>query len=367
MIDIKRIRILELNELVSSPSYAEWEVVPISRHRAKSYINNPRSISSDVVMYLAYMGNKLVGYRTILPDEIFSNNERVRVGWLSGNWVHPQHRREGVSTELFNAAYSDWEGMLLYTNYAPESKAVYDKTSRFSYVNSCLGRRFYLRSCLRILLPPKGHFYKLFLPVWYLADFLFSIFNPLPFITKHLRLGKDVTFEYLSKPDDELLSAFHEFTSRTLTKRSKEELLWISEYPWLVSSPLGDRIGTKYFFSSAPKRFDQFFVKVYLNGRFAGFLIGNLNNRMFSVPYVYCSEDDSLTFSKIILKHAGKLNAAFFTVFNKNISNKLKGVFPFGLLSLSQKRNFYVTTNLHHHIQKEEKKFIEGDGDSVFV
>ncbi len=368
MIDVKRIKTSELNEFINSSGYAEWDIVPISRHRAKSYINNPRSHSSDVVIYLAYICDKLVGYRTILPDEVLVNNEKIRVGWLSGNWVHPKHRREGISTKLFNAAYNDWEGKLLYTNYAPESKAVYDKTSRFTLVNSCLGRRLYLRSCLRVLLPPKGSFFKLLKPLWLVADFIFSVINPLPFLAKHISLGKNVSLEYLSKPDRELLNAFSELTSKTLTQRSNKELLWITDYPWLVSSPLGDRVGGRYFFSSAPKRFEQFVVKVYVRDSFAGFFIGNLNGRMFSVPYAYYLNDNhARIFSKIILKHAGRLNAIFLTVHNKGISMSLKGLFPFGMLSLSQKRNFFATSDVYTLFKNDTNRFLEGDGDSVFV
>ena len=206
------------------------------------------------------------------------------------------------------------------------------------------------------------------LPLWYFTDFILSIINPLPFIIKCLNVPNDVSLEYLQKPDEEFLNAFSELTSKTLTQRSNKELMWITDYPWLVSSPLGDRVGDRYFFSSAPKRFEQFLVKVYIKGSFSGFFIGNLNGRMFSVPYVYYLNDDhARIFSKIILKHAGRLNAIYLTAYDKGILMILKVLFPFGMLSLSQGRNFFATFSMNKLFNNDTNHFLEGDGDSVFV
>ena len=55
----------------------------------------------------------------------------MRFAWLSGNCVDPEFRRKGFSTRLLQQAEALWDGRLMYTNYAPASKAVYDRTGQF--------------------------------------------------------------------------------------------------------------------------------------------------------------------------------------------------------------------------------------------
>jgi len=365
MIDITRVKLSELNALVSSPEYAKWAVIPISRHRAKSYINNPRASDNDMVLYLAYIDNELVGYRTILSDTIFKNGEAIKVGWLSGNWVNPKLRRKGIATALFEAAFSDWDERLLFTNYALESKAVYDKTSRFHLIKTLEGRRFYLRPCLAKTLPPKGKLFSTLSPAWFILDQILRILNPLPLLGKMMRI-KGITVEYLPYPDEEVRDIFTNELANTPTARAGNDLEWILSHPWLVSSPLGDRIGNKYYFSSSPKRFESFLLKVYRQNQLLGIIMINSRDGFATTPYVICNVNEDKLFAKIIAKQALAMGCNRLTTFNLPIANALSSIFPFGLLSKSQERNFYASQKAVSIIEKEVT-FLEGDGDCAFV
>jgi GNAT superfamily N-acetyltransferase len=365
MIDIIRVKISDLNALVSASNYPQWEVIPISRHRAVSYINNPRASASDTILYLAYIDSKLVGYRTILPDEIYSNGEAIKVGWLSGNWVNPRLRRKGIATALFEAAYTDWEGKLLFTNYALESKAVYDKSSHFEMASTLNGQRFYLRPCLAKILPPKGNVLKALKPLWFSLDFILSIFNPFPIIGKAIRT-KEISIEYIAKPDEEVKELFTQSVAKTPTARTSRELDWIFNHPWLVSSPLGDRIGEKYFFSSSPRTFHQSLLKVYRQNELIGFMMLNNKDGFLSTPYVVCKDNDAVIFAKILLKQALAMGCDRVTTYHSLLAKAMKWVFPFRVISIMQQRNFYATHKTKGMIN-EGYTFNEGDGDCVFV
>jgi GNAT superfamily N-acetyltransferase len=366
MISVTRIKVSELNTLVYDPDYANWDVIPISRHRAVSYINNPRCSPDDIVLYLAHIDKQLVGYRTILPDTLYKNGQAMKVGWLSGNWVNPKLRRQGIASALFQAAFTDWEGKFLYTNYALESKAVYDKTDKFTKVETLPGTRTYIRPCLAKILPPRGKFFKRTILFWRLIDFLLSIVNFLPLLAKRYQL-KDIDFEYLNSPDEELISLFAKSAELSPGKRSGMELNWISQFPWLVSSPVGDRVGGKYFFSSSPKQFEQMLIKVYRKSDIIGFLMINHIDGFISTPYIYCNPMDTKLFAKILLKHAAKLGAKRLTVYHKGIAENLKGLSPFGWLSLYQQRNFFATKGVVEEFGEDQFQFLEGDGDCAFV
>ncbi|MDD2548949.1 MAG: GNAT family N-acetyltransferase [Bacteroidales bacterium] len=365
MISIKRVSIQELEKLVFSPSYAQWDVIPISRHRAKSYINNPRCATTDVVLYLAYTDSKLVAYRTIMPDTILGNDETIKVGWLSGSWVNPIFRRKGIASKLLDAAYNDWNGNLLFTNYTKESKAVFDKTSLFAKVATLQGARTYIRPCLAKILPQKRRCFKQLKPIWQLTDLILKILNPAP-IFAHTIGVKDIGFEYLKEPDNEIISLFESLTKKLSTSRAGTELQWIMKHPWLVSSPLGDRIGDKYFFSSSPKKFEQLIIKVYRASRLVGFMIINSKDGFATTPYIVCNTSDNKTMAKAMLKHANAMGCYRITTYHTAISEEIKRMRPFKWLTISQKRNFYVTQNLQTRLGSDPN-FAEGDGDCAFV
>jgi GNAT superfamily N-acetyltransferase len=366
MINIKKICISELKQFVYSDGYTNMPIVPISRHRAISYIQNPRSLPTDVVLYLAYIDERLVGYRTVFPDTIWVGNNPVKVGWLSGNWVDPNFRRKGIASTLFESAYEDWNQKLLFTNYAEESKAVYDKSCRFINVHTINGIRLYFRPFLTSILCPKGKLYRKMKPIWQVADFILSVFNPLPLISLLLKQQKSISYEYLGTPDDELISYFEKSTQITPTKRTGKDLQWILNHPWLVSSPLGDRIGKKYFFSSSPVRFETLLVKVCRDKELLGFFFANLNGRYFTTPYIFCNDGEERTFAIALLKHAFKMNALRLTTFHQSIAMELKGLWPFCWLSLSQHRKFFATSQLADNLA-DKMVFLEGDGDCAFV
>ncbi|MFA5648366.1 MAG: GNAT family N-acetyltransferase [Bacteroidales bacterium] len=365
MISVKRINIQELEKLVFSPSYAEWDIIPISRHRAKSYINNPRCTPTDIVLYLAYIENKLVGYRTIMPDTIFDNDKTIKVGWLSGNWVSPLFRRKGIASILFDAAYNDWDGNLLYTNYAEESKAVYDKTSLFAEAVTLKGTRTYIRPCLAKILPQKHNSLKRLKPLWQLADFILTILNPIPLFARAICL-KNISLEYLNEPDNEVISLFESATKKLSTKRVGTDLQWIVRFPWLISSPLGDRIGEKYFFSSSPKKFEQQIIKVFRTSHLIGIMVMNSKDGFATTPYIVCGVAETKTMAKIVIKQANAMGCYRVTTYHTVISDEINRMRPFKWTSLAQKRNFYVTQNLLNKLNTNVS-FAEGDGDCAFV
>jgi GNAT superfamily N-acetyltransferase len=366
MINIKRVALSELMALVSTAEYANWDVIPISLHRAKSYVHNPRASSTDIVLYLAYIDDKLVGYRTIMPDLIFTEKGATKVGWLSGNWVNPLLRRKGVASQLFSAAYADWNGCLAFTNYALESKAVYDKTKNFTKVYSIQGQRFYIRPCFSQILVKRSSLFKKIKPFLTLTDSLLSVFNPLPIIARCINLN-GFSFEYLSTPDEDVKNLFEELTKETPTQRKTNDLAWILNYPWLVSSPLGDRVGQKYFFSSSPKQFTCILIKVYEQKKPVGFIMMNLTDGFITTPYICCSDKDAKIFAKILVKHASVLGAKRLTTYHDKVSKEIKGLAPFGWFSISQTRNYFATQKVTQTLSVKNINFLEGDGDCAFV
>ena len=117
--------------------YSNKEVAPLSPLRLQSYLKNPRADQRDHILFELRHKDRLIAYRTLLPDCFYDHlGNSHRFAWLSGNYVDPEYRRQGYSTRLLQLAEEHWDGRLMYTNYAPVSKAVYDQTGQFRVLNS---------------------------------------------------------------------------------------------------------------------------------------------------------------------------------------------------------------------------------------
>jgi len=199
-----------------------------------------------------------------------------------------------------------------------------------------------------------------------IADVVLNFINPLYLVGKTIIADKDLEFEYFSRPDNEISDMFEGICKFTPTRRLRVDLQWILRFPWMVSSPLGDRIGKKYFFSSNPKRFDQSIVKVYKNDILLGFIIFNLTNDKLSVPYCSFNQEDSKVMAKAILLHAINFKASMVTVYQPNLVNAIKQRRLYRLFSKRRTQIYFATKELTDELNGK-LIFNDGDGDCAFI
>ncbi len=149
--EIKKIRVDELESFVSSETFKRLSIVPITTLRARSYAANPLAQPGDIVLYLGFIDNQLVAFRSIFAGVINAGNSKIRFGWCSGAWVHPDLRRQGFSMLLLNEALADWNGKLMLTNYSPQTEKLFLKSGKFKVIHRFQGFRGYLFPKILIL------------------------------------------------------------------------------------------------------------------------------------------------------------------------------------------------------------------------
>ena len=367
MIKISKVKASEILSFADDSNFVGWEHIPISLYRAISYSSNPRSNPDDIVLYLAFENEILIGYRTIMADLIHVADKEIKVGWLSGNWVLNKYRRKGIASLLLKEALKDWNNHLLYTNYALESKAVYDKPDRFELLSTNPGQRYYLRSCLATLLPPRSVYFSKMKIVLKIVDGILNWINPLPLMAT---LGKEdhhISTGYLSQPDDFVHAMFESECEATPTRRTRVELSWVLKFPWLVSSDLRRKEDKRYYFSSNPKRFEQLIIKVCYSGTPIGFMVVNLIDDKLTVPYSAFSKNDSNHFAKILLKHAAKLGVSMITIYESNLVSALNQRFLIKIFSKERYQNYFSTKEIANELKSNVVIFRAGDGDCAFV
>ncbi|HDP74583.1 MAG TPA: GNAT family N-acetyltransferase [Bacteroidales bacterium] len=148
MLSISKISLRELKLFNSDTDLSEKDFLPISKVRAMSLMANPRANSNDNVLYQAHWNERLIARQTVLPDIAYTNNQSIPFAWISGAWVHPHFRRQGIATKLLNAVVLDWKGMLMATNFSKITEALYEKTKTFKTLKKIEGRRFFIRKTL---------------------------------------------------------------------------------------------------------------------------------------------------------------------------------------------------------------------------
>ena len=369
MIGIKSYNIDELIELVNSEEFNQWENIPISRHRALSYFKNPRINNEDKVLFIAFMGEKIVGYRTILSDYLFINDSKIKFGWLSGNWVHKKYRRKGISTSLVNEVNESWKSHLLTTNNAPTALAVNLKSALFDELYSINGIRFYFRLTLATLLPPKSTFFHRIKLLLRLIDLTFNIFNDLILLIKFLKYRKqNFEFDFINNIDKET-EEFIRSKENSIFIRQKEELEWIIQYPWVLNNIDKDVNNSKYHFSSTSKSFHVYNIKVYdKKENLVAFMMLKERDHKVDIPYLFYDELIKKDLPKIIYYLSLKLRAKYLSLYNKKLISFLKDKNgPFFYKKKIVRK--YLATQEMKDLLKNYSSFNiqDGDGDCAFT
>lgn len=359
----------QLLEWTNSGEYRNQSVVPVSRHRALSYMHNPRLRENDIVAIIVFENKEVVAFRTLLPDDFYLDGKKIHFAWLSGNWVKPSLRRSGLSTQLFNLIGEKWDYHLAYTNYAPISKAVYDKTGGFRKIATLKGRRYYFRSCLSLVLPPKSMVFENIKGLFKFIDAGVNlILKPVNYL-RQLRFGSAAyNFEYAVIEDPEIKQFIEKSENNTACKRSADELCWIVNYPWVIHAPF--QVEKKYPFSAYSKQAFSLIIKLIDQQKVKAVLLMHINGSKMTVPYYFTHQNDlNRKAAKVILMHCNQLNINYLTVYNADLTRAMDKMSSFYFFSKSLDRNFFAHNKLLSETGDGPLPFFfsDGDGDCAFT
>lgn len=360
--DLKSYTLEELKPYLYTLYSKPESLVPVSPLRLQSYLKNPRAQSSDPVLFEMRQEGEVIAYRTLLPDCFFDHKgQSQRFAWLSGNWVRPDLRRQGISTRLLALAEDKWQGRLMYTNFAPESKAVYDSTGHFKLIARREGSRYYLRSSSEELLGHRTGARKI-------LGFTDHLLNNL----RENRLQKHIFSSALNcrvKEIDGFLAQLSELVKRlqqdALFRRDRAIFEWALEYPW-VTEQACDPIN--YHFSYKASRFENILLQfTHPDGEIQGVLWIIIHNNVLSVPYFFAG-DQALhaCMAETIVRTMVENGCTHTTIRNPKLLDHMQ---THRKLFLSV-RKMPQLIFAHHSLAgllPEERIIHDGDGDVMFT
>jgi GNAT superfamily N-acetyltransferase len=348
-----------LKQFLDSELYRNMPYVPVSSQRAESWLHNPRLSPRDILLYVAFEGEEMIAYRCILPDR----HRDISFGWLSGNWVRPDHRRKGLASMLFEEANADWGHHLMYTNYAPESKAVYDKSGRFGLYHERPGMRYYQRSSAAGLLGNRRPIYQRSRPLLTLADGLLNVVQDIRIRVRREKL-QGLDFEEHAKVELEALDFLEKNEGTGFCLRGLEEFDWITSWPWIKEGAEKD---ARYFFSSLAPAFRNICLKIRdAQGVMAGFLWLVVKGGGMTLPYAVFRPGISSDVSRLISHYMQSGRISYLTTYQSPFINIFTPGPILGKRIMIQ--NYFATRDLLRQLPDPGTiRFQDGDGDVVFV
>jgi hypothetical protein len=360
---IEKYNATRLEEYIDSEKYRTMPVLPVSPHRALSWLKNPRMEPEDVLMYLLFDGQDLAAYRCILPDR----HADIRFGWLSGNWVDPARRRQGLASHLFDAAYKDWGHQLMYTNYAPESKAVYDKTGKFVLYREKEGARYYQRALSARLLGSRNASYRKARPLLRLADGIINVWQDFRISTVRKKIEPDFLHAEPVRSVDLFSFELMERHNRLgFGMRDQEAFDWITSYPWVVEGKNQDE---RYFFTWVVPRYRNTCLKVWDDrGELVGFLMLSVVGEKMTVPYIGMTEEASSAVVGLLDHCLSDEKISYLTTYNPEVISLLENSRIPLLGRRRMVQRFFATHELSRKLPDGNGIFFQdGDGDVVFT
>ncbi|NSW44878.1 MAG: GNAT family N-acetyltransferase [Bacteroidales bacterium] len=353
MIELKTLNKNQLLNFINSEAYLQMPILPISRHRAISHINNPRAFDDDILLIIAYEGSQMLGYLGILPDTV----QNLHVGWLSCIWVSPLARGKGIAKKMVLMAYESYQQRILITNYTPEAETLYHKLGIFEPLYVLKGKRFYRKMCLSKIIPHRFPRWANLLILYKGIDLLANLFiNPVLFLSpknvpEKIKINKLESFT-------EQHQHYIELHQQSIFNRTISEWLWIKNYPWLKQVNIKSDEAKRYHFSSEEKQFESVFYEVLYQNECVALMMILYKNGHLRFPYiiynkVYKTQLEH-TLSYIVKQYNPHYVSLFFSELNLPI------------------QAFYKKTIIRKYLKTKDLDInnvllYDGDGDAAFT
>lgn len=354
------------NELLQGSLWSK-NVFPITKQRVLSYINNPNADGNDVVLFVAYHKDTIIGYIGVLPDRIYLSEVEHKIAWATSWWVDPSHRYVGTGGFLLLTVLN--HHILATSRSTEDAEKVFSASNRIFPMRKVAGIELIVRCCSNHLIPKKFPKLNWLRPVLTCIDRLVNVFGDLRlfFWRQKNAAYKTASIEFITELDEQTDQFIRDHRRNELSTRNAKELNWIMKYPWIISSPVADKTVKKYFFSSVSNRFFYLNIKVYdTNDTMTGFLMLKVKNNTMTIPYLYCDPSALTPILYLIGFLICEMNIDIFTTYNIDIMNNFDQIrLPF--LYKKNRINLYHLSNKFKEVDFNEIVIQDGDGDCVFT
>jgi len=363
--EIKKYNKIELLAYIESESFKNSEVLPITTHRALSHIANPRAKNTDILLWVSFQDTDIMGYLGAMADDMYTglDKEKIHVGWMSCLWVSPDHRGKKIAQQLIQSCFESWSGSILLTEFTPEAGSLYQKIGLFTPWTTLHGCRWYIHSNLHHILPSKFPSLAKVRPLLKVLD---KIVHGFEYIRDSFVESNKKEYQFYSI--DKLSAEAIGFISKQKGQfaRTGEELQWILDYPWILTTDDIKNEKARYHFSSFEPSFECKAVEIKAkNDVLVGFIMVTCRNGHLRIPYVYYTDIASII---ACVRHLLRLYKAHtFTMYQNEIIEPLKKEMSSFIPHKTIKREYLISSTINEKIKDSVLIIQDGDGDCAFT
>jgi hypothetical protein len=366
--EIKSITVADLKKALSSEDFWLTKTLPITKHRALSYIHNPRADKNDPVLLIAYQANQVVGYLGILPDKMFVDRTVYKFGWLTSWWVDPACAAGGVGAILLFKALNAYHQQLGVSGGSKEARRVLGASQKFPASRTLKGLeiRFRLNLTQRMLRkPPAMGIFRAWFKIF--DAMMDEIVNLRSYLWKRRSSNfQHLTFEYIGSIDEETGRFIQQHHQHDLTRKGKVDLSWMMIYPWILSAPMKNSASGRYFFSSLADRFFYLGVKVFeQNNGMVGFFILKVRDDRMSLVYSFFEQQHALSMIAAVVCHTLAMEVSVLSLYDERLVAGFSKLRCPHWSTRAVSRGFYLS-KAFANISLTDYRIHGGDGDLAF-
>lgn len=284
----------------------------IAPQRAYAIMNNPFVNDDDAVLCAIFEDGEPAAYTAAFP-EVLERPKRERIWWFTTLYCRPESTGKGYGLIVVGT---------LAEIYGVDNCFDMDGAAETICIFKCLGhkctfpQRYVFKAKKIQMYSVRGR----------LAFFVNKIQNLIKrfrivFITKKLKKC-NYKLSYSTFIDDEAYSFILRCSNFDFLIRKQEMLNWNLHYPFVVTSPVIDRVEIKIYssFSCNTYKYNVNSVKVYLVDSLIGIYVYRIMDKELSIVYLYYLPDKSEIVFSSIAEHFIALNANGLKTTSKDFS-----------------------------------------------
>lgn len=325
---------------------------PITRHRALSIIMNPRTLPTDTVLIVGYLNGEISGYIAIVPDELYSGDKSVRLGWMGSWWSDPDPSNSLMAVRLLMKAYEMYNGFVAGSEASLRADLIIRNSNRFVDFRKASGYQYLLRFNLGYWIPRK---YPGMRHIGGLFRFADGVLNLLQ--NARLRLWRSshkmetgLSIEYLTQIyDNDTIEFINQHSYSQLTRRNHEDLNMMIKYPTSLATVLEDKNKSKYFFSNRSERFLYLLYRILDNTqKIVAVVLICADGDHLTVPFVFYGKNIEKIVLTSVLHHIINMKINMLTIYNADLIEQMKMLKIPGVYKKKRRRDSLISKKIDH-------------------
>lgn len=335
------------NWLIHNQSFRGLDSLVIAPQRAWAIIHNPYVRDEDIIVATVFENNELAAFSACFPDII---NGR-RAWWYSTLYCRPESTGRGFGIIVIGSLHEAHNGEEAFDmNGAKETQEIFSFLDcKLSFVTRYVfSRKVFNQNTL------KGK-------LAFIAESCRQLrYRKYRKLAARIARKSEYTLQYVSHIDDKLYEFIVANKNQDAFLRSKEMLNWVLSYPFIISSPLLNRVDRGNHFSSNLVEYELKCICVYQGRDLVGLYIVCITKDCFAIKYLYYQSSSEQIVFNSILDHLLHFSAKCIVTLNKSLADYLA---PFHLTGVqrTEEQSFCYPESFNY---SNNLSIQGGDGDT---